>query len=199
MAINVETLAAAMGYTKSSLEGVGAIAGKPCQIQSITEISGGHRVTFLWVDNSNVEHTSTMEVMDGGRGISSVAIVNNHLIITYTDGTTEDAGYVGGGGGGTYDYDDLTNKPQINNVELTGNKSLSDLGVEKAAVEVTGTLVAGQTGITLSNPYITTDSKVDPYTDVYGVNPTGITVANGSVTLTFEAQLTDLGVKVVIK
>ena len=35
----------------------------------------------------------------------------------------------GGGSGGTTDYNDLSNKPQINNVELSGNKSLSDLGI----------------------------------------------------------------------
>lgn len=35
----------------------------------------------------------------------------------------------GGGGGGSTDYADLTNKPKINNVELSGNKSLADLGV----------------------------------------------------------------------
>lgn len=32
-------------------------------------------------------------------------------------------------GGGTSDYTDLENKPSINNVTLTGNKSLSDLGI----------------------------------------------------------------------
>ena len=35
----------------------------------------------------------------------------------------------GGGGGGTTDYDQLSNRPQINSVTLTGNKSLSDLGI----------------------------------------------------------------------
>ena len=34
-----------------------------------------------------------------------------------------------GGGGGTSDYTDLTNKPKINNVELSGNKTTSDLGI----------------------------------------------------------------------
>lgn len=33
------------------------------------------------------------------------------------------------GGGGTGDYDDLENRPQINNVTLTGNLSTSDLGI----------------------------------------------------------------------
>lgn len=39
----------------------------------------------------------------------------------------------GGGGGGSTDYADLTNKPKINNVELSGNKSSSDLGLANEA------------------------------------------------------------------
>lgn len=48
--------------------------------------------------------------------------------ITITgDGTISS---VGGGSGGTTDYTALTNKPQINSVELTGNKSLTDIGAQ---------------------------------------------------------------------
>ena len=50
--------------------------------------------------------------------ISELLIELNHLII---------AG--GGGGGGTTNYNGLTNKPQINGVELKNNKSLADLGI----------------------------------------------------------------------
>lgn len=39
---------------------------------------------------------------------------------------------VSGGGGGTTNYNSLSNKPKINNVELNGNKSLSELGVQPA-------------------------------------------------------------------
>lgn len=35
----------------------------------------------------------------------------------------------GGGGGGTSNYNDLSNKPQINGVELTGNKTSEDLNI----------------------------------------------------------------------
>ena len=35
----------------------------------------------------------------------------------------------GGGGGGTTDYTDLTNKPSINSVTLSGNKTTADLGI----------------------------------------------------------------------
>lgn len=35
-----------------------------------------------------------------------------------------------GGSGGTSDYTELTNKPQINGVTLNGNKTLEQLGLE---------------------------------------------------------------------
>jgi len=34
-----------------------------------------------------------------------------------------------GGGGGTFNYNDLSNKPSINDVTLSGNKSSEDLGL----------------------------------------------------------------------
>lgn len=37
--------------------------------------------------------------------------------------------FASGGGGGTSDYDDLTDKPSINSVTLSGNKTTSDLGL----------------------------------------------------------------------
>ena len=44
-----------------------------------------------------------------------------------------------GGSGGTSDYTDLTNKPSINNVTLSGNKSLSDLGIQPSGDYITNT------------------------------------------------------------
>lgn len=42
-----------------------------------------------------------------------------------------------GGSGGTTDYNDLTNKPQINSVALSGNKTSSDLGLQPTLVSGT--------------------------------------------------------------
>lgn len=39
------------------------------------------------------------------------------------------------------DYDDLTGRPSINNVTLTGSKSLSDLGIQPAGTYATETYV----------------------------------------------------------
>lgn len=70
----------ARAYTDKALEGAGALKGAPCQIKSITSITGGHRVTFEWEDSEGETSTETMDVMDGtngtdgddGVGISSI-------------------------------------------------------------------------------------------------------------------------------
>lgn len=52
------------------------------------------------------------------------------------------------GSGGVSDYSELTNKPSINSVTLTGNKSLSDLGIAAAsAIPVAATATPKSNGI----------------------------------------------------
>lgn len=80
----------------------------------------------------------------------------------------------------------------------TTNKTIIGAINEVRGEILTGTLLAGATSITLSDASIDSDSTIDIYTSVYGVSPTAVTVATGSVTLTFDAQGADLGVKVVI-
>lgn len=63
-------------------------------------------------------------------------------------------------------------------------------------VELTATLVAGNTTLTFSNAAITTTATYDFYTSVYGINPSAVSVSAGSLTLTFEAQASDISVKV---
>ena len=47
----------------------------------------------------------------------------------YIDGHMDIAAYSSGGGGGTSNYNQLLNKPQINGVELTGNKITAQLNI----------------------------------------------------------------------
>lgn len=52
---------------------------------------------------------------------------------------------------GSSSYSDLTNKPTINNVELSGNKTTSDLGIPVVTFEVfDNSHLLGQEGITIS-------------------------------------------------
>lgn len=81
---------------------------------------------------------------------------------------------------------------------LTAIASDIKTAIEARAIytELTGTLTAGSTSLTLSNAGISASSTIDVYTEVFGINPTDVVVATGSVTLTFEEQGVDLGVKV---
>ena len=74
-----------------------------------------------------------------------------------------------GGGGGTSDYSDLTNKPQINNVTLSGNKSLSDLGIP--------TYSAG-TNVSINNGVISATDTTYSAGDNISVSGTSISLAD---------------------
>lgn len=63
-------------------------------------------------------------------------------------------------------------------------------------VEVTGTLSSGATTCVITSSSITTTATYDIFTDKYGVVPETVAVDAGEMTLTFEAQDSNLGVKV---
>ena len=65
-------------------------------------------------------------------GVNTLTIEAGSNINLEQEGNTLTISSTGGGSGGTSNYQDLTNKPSINNVTLTGNKSLNDLGIQAA-------------------------------------------------------------------
>jgi len=62
--------------------------------------------------------------------------MSNAKVYYFADGFAGSSG--GGGGGGTSDYTDLTNKPQINGVTLSGNKTASQLSLGTYTKPVSG-------------------------------------------------------------
>ena len=56
------------------------------------------------------------------------AVTNHWLVWNVSTGQYDDTG-VSAGGGGVTDYGDLTSKPQINGVQLVGNRTSADLGL----------------------------------------------------------------------
>ncbi len=79
----------------------------------------------------------------------------------------------------------------------TIRNAINELHNKKLAVtDLTDTLTAGQTSLTIQNAVIATTSTIDIFTDTFGVNPTNVVVTTGQIVLTFEAQQSDLGVKV---
>lgn len=63
-------------------------------------------------------------------------------------------------------------------------------------IDLTGTLTAGSTTLTIQNEVIDPTKCIEIFTDVYGVNPSNAVVTSGQIVLTFEAQESNLGVKV---
>ena len=91
------------------------------------------------------------------------------------------------------DYAFMINKPTINNVQVYGNLSTSDL---KIYTDYIDTLTAGNTTITISNESFTGDETIEVFTNVFGINPTNIVCTSGSITITFPAQSNNIQVKV---
>ena len=72
-------------------------------------------------------------------GVNTLSIEAGTNITLNQEGSTLTINSTGGGSGGTTDYSALTNKPSINNVTLSGNKTISDLGLQPAGNYVTDT------------------------------------------------------------
>lgn len=78
---------------------------------------------------------------DGEDGFSPSAKVEeteDGALITITDKEGTTTAEIFNGGGGTSNYNTLYNKPKINGVELSGNKSLDTLGIQPKGNYLTG-------------------------------------------------------------
>lgn len=112
----------------------------------------------------------------------TTTLETQQVTVTRDEGTVTEAG----------DNWDASN---LNGMESRINSAFNTLAA-CGFVEVTGTLLAGVTTLVLSDASITSTSTLDVFTDVYGVSPSDMVATTGSVTLTFEAQESDLSVKV---
>jgi hypothetical protein len=94
-----------------------------------------------------------LDVLIGG-GVNPQSIFDNtedsDTVTREIDDTTGKVKFHSTGSGGTTDYDELTNKPQINGVELTGNKTTSDLKLTLSQILAVDKSDHGQ-GIKLHN------------------------------------------------
>lgn len=87
--------------------------------EMVEDVLNSAEISAIESSISNIETATSSDV---GKGLSPKTVSNGKV-------TEWEFKTFGGGSGGTSDYTDLDNKPQINSVTLTGNKSLSDLGI----------------------------------------------------------------------
>ncbi len=124
-----------------------------------------------WVDRVS-EYPTRRTITD------TTTLVAQQVTVVRDEGTVTEQG-------------DVFDAATMNNLESRINSAFGAL-----TKEVTGTLLAGQTSLTLSDASILTTSDLDIYTDTWGVSPETVVASTGSVTLTFEALDSDLAVKV---
>lgn len=141
--------------------------------------------------------TSKWENSSGGGGASSlddltdvgITLPNHGQILKYNslDDEWQNA---------TLINDSLTSASTV----WSSDKTNTELATkEDAPTILTSTLSAGSTSLTFSNAAITTTAMYDVYADKYGLTPTDITITTGQAVLTFEAQSSDVSVKLVIR
>lgn len=89
-----------------------------------------------------------------------------------------------GGGGGTLNYNDLYNKPQINNVELTGNKSLDNLGIQAKLTFDSAPTEDSENPVQSGGVYSALDQKQN------ALSSTQLSAVNSGITSDDVAQIT---------
>lgn len=114
--------------------------------------------------------TVTVQDITGGHRVTITDAEGDH-VFDVMDGQS--------GGGGTSDYSDLTNKPQINGETLTGNKTASDLGLAEAD-EITDleTADAEQKKAWCAATRISQywDSSLEDYAEDWTITANGLTI-----------------------
>lgn len=113
---------------------------------------------------------------DAGRGITNATInASNRLILTYSDGTTQDVGQVSSGGGGPTSTDTL---PEGNtNVYFTTARA-------RAAISVSGSLSYNATTgvVSYTAPVLATVATSGAYSDLTGKPALATVATSGSAT-----------------
>ena len=88
-------LGRAKKYVAESLDGLGALKGANCVIESVETVPEGNRVTFSWIGISGAKETTTILVKNGEQGngvvkvekIKTVDLVDTYRM-TFDDGST---------------------------------------------------------------------------------------------------------------
>lgn len=96
-------------------------------------------------------------------------------------------------GGGSSDYEDLENLPKINNIELNGNKSLNDLGIQPAGNYALESEVPTKTSdLTNDSGFITGYIETDPTVPSYVKNITQANITSWNNKSDFSGNYNDL-------
>lgn len=137
--------------TSTELGGVKATLATSAYTDEVRINSNGNLVVQAYALKASPTFTGTPKAPTASSTTNNTQIATTAFVHSLTDnkldknqGSTNSGKYLavgsdgniqyvsapsGGGGSGTNDYESLLNRPSINGVELTGNKSLGELGI----------------------------------------------------------------------
>ncbi|WP_289146961.1 hypothetical protein [uncultured Megamonas sp.] len=126
-----QTISGAKTFTGNIvLNGGQILAGTNAIINGTSSsLSIGNTNLPLTLYGSTIQDEDNHPILSAGNLANYLVAGTNVSLSTGSDGKVT-INSTGGGTGGTTDYTQLSNKPQINNVELSGNKTLSELGIQ---------------------------------------------------------------------
>lgn len=188
----IATLQTAEGGTASSLASLA---------QSVEALSG-----------TVSQHTTSLQTITTAVAGNTGSINTINSLIGNGQPTTEDKTIIGAineiyaeiGGGSGVDASDVVYSNTSSGLTATDVQAAIDEvyaaipSVPASTFEIVrGTLTAGQTSVALTaSKSVAATALIDVFTDVYGVNPSAVAVSGAVVTLTFDAQASDLAVAV---
>lgn len=126
-------------------------------------------------------------------GVNTLTIEAGTNITLDQEGNTLTINSTGGGSGGTSNYNALTNKPKINNVELNGNKTLNDLGIQPAGNYALESEMPTKTSdLTNDSGFITGYIETDPTVPSHVKNITQANITSWNNKSEFSGNYNDL-------
>lgn len=167
------------------------------------------RAVFRFVATANYTSGDTFTV-DGvavtatavdGTSLDTGAFVINQNVLCIINGTVLTVFVKGGAGSASgITYDNTGSGITATNVQDALDEVVTDIGAVDAKYSdaVTGTIVAGNTSITLSSASILATSLLDVYFSDPALQYTAISAGTGSVTINIDAQASNVGVIVKI-
>lgn len=109
----------------------------------------GYTVTADGLYAFHIDDNGDLIITYTGDKAPPFSIDENGDLIYTLEGNEVNIGHVvgggGGGSGGTSNYNDLTNKPSINGVQLSGNKTSAELGIQDGAPGEAATITISST------------------------------------------------------
>lgn len=184
-------------FAISQSDGQGGFVSLKATILALANkiVSGINFSSALQTKNKTITGAINEIAQGGGGGGASTEIIADDFDATQTYAVGDYVVYNGKlykcttavSTAGQWDSNDWTETIVMDEVGQGGGGS--------SWTDVTGTLTAGATSITLLDSSITTSSTIDIYTEA-DVDYNSISVSTGSVTVTFDAQQSNMGVKV---